>query len=200
VPNLLAKRKSVTFDRIVYYVSTPHLVLLKAEFYALSGKIFKAAVFETDNRLNLSKPYFSPVTALKVNWTGGSATAIALVSHRDNGVNRLEAYGTLTLSDALLLYGDGSLGQRLNPQKNFLGRLYAMAQLGRTDRLNKLDVTLRYVQAFNAPPGDNLALSLNNKLNPAAELFALGQWKICNPQSELLQFDRLTIMSVLHYY
>jgi hypothetical protein len=245
--------------------------------------------FHVDTR-DTSKPYFSPVTALKVNWTGDSASASALVSHRDNGVNRLGAYGTWTVSDALLLYGDGSLGQgrnalfavpqeqapagwtlvqnqtrdsswrasallgasytflsgwtqtlellyngdgynsserrayqsaiqvgnsalargnpagagllgqALNPQQNLLGRHYALVQLGRTDLFNKLDVTLRYVQAFDAPFGGNLALSLNYKLSPAAELFAFGQWNVGNPQSEFLQLDRFSIMSGLHYY
>jgi Outer membrane lipoprotein-sorting protein len=53
VLNLLAKSKFVTYDRIVYYVSTSRLVPLKAEFYTVSGKIFKTAAFEMDNRLNI---------------------------------------------------------------------------------------------------------------------------------------------------
>lgn len=245
--------------------------------------------FHVDTR-DATKPYFSPVTALKVNWTGDSVSASALVSHRDNGVNRLGAYGTWTVSDALLFYGDASvgqgrnalfaeqheqapggwvltqnqtrdsswrasallgasytflsgwtqtlellyngdgyssgerrayqsaiesgnsalamgnpaaaglLGQALNPQQNLLGRRYALVQLGRTDLFNKLDLTLRYIQAFDAPYGGNLALSLNYKLSPAAELFAYGQWNVGNPQSEFLQLYRFSVMSGLHYY
>ncbi|CAB3799678.1 hypothetical protein LMG28614_05024 [Paraburkholderia ultramafica] len=245
--------------------------------------------FHVDTR-DTTKAYFSPVAALKVNWTGDSVSASALVSHRDNGVDRLGAYGTWTVSDALLLYGDASvgqgrnalfaeqraqapagwtlsqnqtrdsswrasallgasytllsgwtqtlellyngdgytsgerrayqnaiqsgnsalamgnpagaalLGQALNPQQNLLGQRYALVQLGRTDLFNKLDVTLRYIQAFDAPYGGNLALSLNYKLSPAAELFAFGQWNVGNPQSEFLQLYRFSVMSGLHYY
>jgi hypothetical protein len=245
--------------------------------------------FHVDTR-DTTKAYFSPVTALKVNWSGDSVSASALVSHRDNGVNRLGAYGTWTVSDALLLYGDASLGQgrnalfaeqdaqapagwtlsqnqtrdtswrasallgasytllsgwtqtlellyngdgytsgerrayqnairsgnsalamgnaaaagllgqALNPQQSLLGQRYALVQLGRTDLFNKLDLTLRYIQAFDAPYGGNLALSLTYKLSPAAELFAFGQWNVGNPQSEFLQLYRLSVIGGLHYY
>jgi hypothetical protein len=212
------------------------------------------------------------------------------VSHRDNGVNRLGAYGTWTVSDALLLYGDASLGQgrnalfaeqnarapagwtlsptqtrdpswrasallgasytllsgwtqtlellyngdgytsgerrayqnairsgssalamgnpagaellgqALNPQQSLLGQRYALVQLSRTDLFNKLDLTIRYIQAFDAPYGGNVALSLTYKLSPAAELFAFGQWNVGNSQSEFLQLYRLSVISGLHYY
>jgi hypothetical protein len=245
--------------------------------------------FHVDTR-DTTKAYFSQVTALKVNWTGDSVSASALVSHRDNGVNRLGAYGTWTVSDALLLYGDASLGQgrnalfaeqnalapagwtlsqtqtrdsswrasallgasytllsgwtqtlellyngdgytsgerrayqnairsgssalamgnpagaellgqALNPQQSLLGQRYALVQLGRTDLFNKVDLTIRYIQAFDAPYGGNLALSLTYKLSPAAELFAFGQWNVGNSQSEFLQLYRLSVISGLHYY
>jgi hypothetical protein len=53
VLNLLAKNRFVTYDRIVYYVSVSRLVPLKAEFYTVSGKIFKTAEFEMNNRLDI---------------------------------------------------------------------------------------------------------------------------------------------------
>ncbi|NML29919.1 hypothetical protein HHL14_03605 [Paraburkholderia sp. G-4-1-8] len=245
--------------------------------------------FHVDTR-DTTKAYFSPVTALKVNWTGEAVSASALASHRDDGVNRLGAYGTWTVSDALLLYGDGSLGQgrsalfaepqagapagwtfvqnqtrdkslrasallggsytlasgwtqtlellyngdgyssgerrayqsaiqaangalgmgniaaagvlgqALNPQQSLLGRRYALLQLGRTDLFNKLDVTLRYTQAFDAPRGGNAAVSLNYKVTPNAELFAFAQWNVGNSQSEFVQVARFSMMSGLHYY
>jgi len=245
--------------------------------------------FHVDTR-DTMKENFSPVTALKVNWTGESASASALVSHRDNGVDRIGAYGTWTASDALLFYGDASLGrgrnalfavqqpqapagwtfvqnqtrdsslrasallgtsytltsgwtqtlellyngdgyssgerrsyqkaiqsgntalaagnpaaagllgQSLNPQQSLLGRRYAMVQLGRTDLFNKVDLTIRYMQAFDSPRGGNLALSVNYKLSPAAELFAYGQWNVGNSQSEFAQLYRFSLMSGLHYY
>lgn len=51
VLNLVAKNKWVTYDRIVYYVSRARLVPVKADFYTVSGKVFKTAVFETKNIL-----------------------------------------------------------------------------------------------------------------------------------------------------
>ena len=51
VLNLVAKNKWVTYDRIVYYVSRARLVPVKADFYTVSGKVFKSAVFETNNTL-----------------------------------------------------------------------------------------------------------------------------------------------------
>ncbi|WDD90534.1 hypothetical protein Bsp3421_000392 (plasmid) [Burkholderia sp. FERM BP-3421] len=245
--------------------------------------------FHVDTR-DAAKPYFSPVGALKLNWTGEAAQASVLVSHRDNGVNRLGAYGTWTASNALLLYADGSLGQgnnalfavpqpgapggwgfvqnqtgaggvrasallgasytlasgwtqtlellyngdgytsgerqayqqairagnaalatgnpaaagllgqALNLQQNLFGRRYALYQLNRTDLFNKLDVTLRYTQAFDAPRGGNVALSLNYKLGLSTEWFAFAQWNVGNPQSEFVQLSRFSIMSGLRYY
>ncbi|WP_323120440.1 hypothetical protein [Burkholderia alba] len=245
--------------------------------------------FHVDTR-DTTKAYFSPVGALKLNWTGDAASASVLASHRDNGVNRLGAYGTWTASNALLLYADASLGQgnnalfpvaqpgapggwtfvqnqtgdhafhasallgasytlvsgwtqtlellyngdgytsgerqayqqairagnaafaagnlaaagllgqALNPQQNLLGRRYAMYQLNRTDLFNKLDVTLRYTQAFDAPRGGNVALSLNYKLGLSTEWFAFAQWNVGNPQSEFVQLSRFSIMSGLRYY
>lgn len=51
--DLLAKNKFVIYDRIVYYVSVSRLGPLKAEFYTVSGKLFKTAVFEMNNRLDI---------------------------------------------------------------------------------------------------------------------------------------------------
>ncbi|WP_265577862.1 hypothetical protein [Pseudomonas protegens] len=66
------------------------------------------------NSRDMSADHFSPVSALKLNWTGNAASASVLAAQRDNGVRRLGAYGTLTLSDAWLVYGDGALGQGSN--------------------------------------------------------------------------------------
>ncbi|CAB3810135.1 outer membrane lipoprotein-sorting protein [Paraburkholderia fynbosensis] len=65
VLNLVAKNKFVTYDRIVYYVSVSHLVPLKAEFYTVSGKLFKTAVFEMNNRLDIdgkAQPFISKMS------------------------------------------------------------------------------------------------------------------------------------------
>ncbi|SDR50572.1 outer membrane lipoprotein-sorting protein [Paraburkholderia fungorum] len=65
VLDLVAKSKFVTYDRIVYYVSMSRLVPLKAEFYTVSGKIFKTASFEMGNRLDIDgavQPFVSKMS------------------------------------------------------------------------------------------------------------------------------------------
>lgn len=49
--DLKAANKNVTYDRIRYWVSKDRLVGVKAEFYTLSGKLFKTAVFSYENRV-----------------------------------------------------------------------------------------------------------------------------------------------------
>jgi outer membrane lipoprotein-sorting protein len=51
VLDLKAANKNVTYDRIRYWVSKERLVGVKAEFYTLSGKLFKTAGFKYDNRV-----------------------------------------------------------------------------------------------------------------------------------------------------
>jgi hypothetical protein len=53
VLDLKAAGKNVTYDRIRYWVSKERLVGVKAEFYTLSGKLFKTAEFRYDNRVTL---------------------------------------------------------------------------------------------------------------------------------------------------
>ena len=47
--DLKARNKQVTYDRIKYWVSKERLVGVKAEFFTLSGKLFKTAQFKYDN-------------------------------------------------------------------------------------------------------------------------------------------------------
>ncbi len=51
VLNLVGKNKWVTYDRIVYYISRARMVPVKADFYTVSGKLFKSALFETANSI-----------------------------------------------------------------------------------------------------------------------------------------------------
>jgi hypothetical protein len=48
---LRAKAKSVTYDRIRYWISKKRRLGLKAEFQAVSGDVFKIATFQYGNRL-----------------------------------------------------------------------------------------------------------------------------------------------------
>ncbi len=62
VLDLKATNKSVTYDRIKYWVSKERLVGVKAEFFTLSGKLFKTAEFKYDNRIranNEEAPFVS---------------------------------------------------------------------------------------------------------------------------------------------
>ncbi len=54
VLDLKATDKSVTYDRIKYWVSKERLVGVKAEFYTLSGKLFKTAEFKYGNRIKIA--------------------------------------------------------------------------------------------------------------------------------------------------
>jgi hypothetical protein len=48
---LVAKTKSVTYDRIRYWVSSTRKVGVKAEFFTVSGRLFKSARFEYGNTI-----------------------------------------------------------------------------------------------------------------------------------------------------
>ncbi len=54
VLDLKAKTKKVTYDRIKYWVSKKRLVGVKADFFTISGKKFKSAVFEYDNNIKVN--------------------------------------------------------------------------------------------------------------------------------------------------
>jgi hypothetical protein len=54
VLDLKAANKNVTYDRIKYWVSKERLVGVQAEFYTLSGKLFKTAEFKYNNRITVN--------------------------------------------------------------------------------------------------------------------------------------------------
>ena len=49
--DLKANKKSVTYDRIKYWVSKERLVGVKAEYFTVSGKKFKSAIFEYEHKI-----------------------------------------------------------------------------------------------------------------------------------------------------
>ena len=49
--NLIAYNKKVTYDRIRYWISKERLFGVKAEFFTVSGKMFKSATFEYENSI-----------------------------------------------------------------------------------------------------------------------------------------------------
>ncbi len=63
--DLKAATKKATYDRIKYWVSKRRTVGVKAEYYTVSGKIFKRATFEYQNQIRLRNkphPFISKIT------------------------------------------------------------------------------------------------------------------------------------------
>ncbi len=52
VLELTARTKNVTYDRIRYWISTGRQVGVKAEFFTVSGKLFKTAAFDYGNAID----------------------------------------------------------------------------------------------------------------------------------------------------
>jgi outer membrane lipoprotein-sorting protein len=80
--DLRAINKKVTYDRITYWVSKNRMVGVKADFFTVSGKLFKSATFDYDNRITIdgrAAPFVSKMTItnalLKENVTVMSYTA-----------------------------------------------------------------------------------------------------------------------------
>lgn len=60
--DLTAIDKKTTYDRIKYWISRERLAGVKAEFYTVSGKMFKTATFEYDNSITIEggrRPFIS---------------------------------------------------------------------------------------------------------------------------------------------
>jgi outer membrane lipoprotein-sorting protein len=51
--HLKASHKKATYDQIKYWVSKERLVGVRAQYFAVSGKMFKSAVFAYDNQIHL---------------------------------------------------------------------------------------------------------------------------------------------------
>jgi outer membrane lipoprotein-sorting protein len=63
--DLVASNKRVTYDKIRYWISKQRLVGVKAEFYTVSGKMFKSAVFDYANSTTINgekRPFISKMT------------------------------------------------------------------------------------------------------------------------------------------
>lgn len=63
--DLKGKNKKVTYDRIKYWISKKDFLGIKAEFYTISGKMFKTATMEYNNKIkkkNKVQPFISKMT------------------------------------------------------------------------------------------------------------------------------------------
>jgi len=60
--DLISTTKKATYDRIRYWISKKRNVGVKAEFYTVSGKLLKTALFEYNNTLSMeneTRPFIS---------------------------------------------------------------------------------------------------------------------------------------------
>jgi hypothetical protein len=77
--SLEAKNQWVTYDKIKYWIAAERFVPVRAEFYTVSGKLFKSAVFENDNEINYqgaSIPFVSKIVITDAIRKGAMSTLI----------------------------------------------------------------------------------------------------------------------------
>jgi len=92
--DLTAINKKVTYDRIKYWVSKKRLIGVKAEFFTVSGKMFKSATFEYGNSIPIEgkpKPFVSKMiitdVVIKENVTTMTYSKIRLKKIPDSTFN-----------------------------------------------------------------------------------------------------------------
>jgi hypothetical protein len=82
--DLKASHKKATYDAIKYWVSQERLVGVKAEYYAVSGKLLKSARFEYRHQIRLRNrphPFISKMTIVDA-LIGNSVTTLDFNDHR----------------------------------------------------------------------------------------------------------------------
>lgn len=67
VMDLQAVDSRATYDRIKYWISRERLVGLKAEFFTVSGKMFKTATFEYHNSININNQPREFISKMVIN-------------------------------------------------------------------------------------------------------------------------------------
>lgn len=75
VIELSASADGVTYDKIIYFVSVARQVAVKAQFYSVSGRLFKTALFEYANRTQYrgsTAPFISTMTIADAIEVGSS--------------------------------------------------------------------------------------------------------------------------------
>lgn len=86
--DLKAVNKQSTYDQIKYWISKDRIVGLKSEFYTVSGKLFKTAVFEYNNQIifeNKPSPFISKMTITD----GLIESNITTLTFKDNQIVRI---------------------------------------------------------------------------------------------------------------
>jgi outer membrane lipoprotein-sorting protein len=82
--DLKAKTDKLTYDRIRYWISKRRLLGVKAEYFTVSGKKFKSALMEYENRVSLggrTRPFLSRIT-MQGELMNGAVTYLNLRSPR----------------------------------------------------------------------------------------------------------------------
>ena len=88
VLDLTAKSKNTTYDRIRYWVSIDRKVGVKADFLTVSGKRFKSATFEYNNRIHFEGRSY-PFVSRMVITDAINPAAVSVLSYRDVRVKKL---------------------------------------------------------------------------------------------------------------
>jgi len=77
--DLKANKKSVTYDRIKYWISKKRFVGVKANYFTVSGKEFKSATFEYNHEVMLNnqpRPFISKIMILDSFLKGNKTTML----------------------------------------------------------------------------------------------------------------------------
>ncbi len=84
---LTAKEKIVTYDRIRYWVSEKRKLGVKAEFYTVSGKLFKSARFEYANAIEYDGQRIPFVSRMTIS-DAINANSVTTLDYRDVRVKK----------------------------------------------------------------------------------------------------------------
>lgn len=97
---LEAKNRWVTYDKIKYWVAVDRFVPVRAEFYTVSGKLFKSAIFENENEINYkgeSIPFVSKIVitdAIKI----GAVSTLLYSDVKTKGLSSLDFSPSLLMN------------------------------------------------------------------------------------------------------
>jgi len=89
--DLLAKDKRATYDRIKYRISKQREVGVKAEYFTVSGKIFKSAAMRYDNNAKIggtTRPFISKILI----YDELMSSDITVLNFKNTGFQRLPDY------------------------------------------------------------------------------------------------------------
>ena len=89
--DLLAKDKKATYDRIKYWISKQREVGVKAEYFTVSGKLFKAATMHYDNNIKIgetTRPFISKI----LMYDELMSSDVTVMAFKNTGFQKLPDY------------------------------------------------------------------------------------------------------------